>query len=73
MKILVFEEIPVNEFNKVGKLIEIIDKIELENNWKKRQKMLEFIELSKRVKGDVFAVMSILGGDLMKKFIIWMK
>lgn len=51
LKILVFEEIPVNEFNKVVVLIDIFDKIELENSWEKKTKyVLDFIELSKTCK-----------------------
>uniref|UniRef100_A0AB39JCR9 Uncharacterized protein n=1 Tax=Florenciella sp. virus SA2 TaxID=3240092 RepID=A0AB39JCR9_9VIRU len=51
MKILIFEEIPVNEFNKIVKLIEIISQIDLTNIWEKKvEKVLEFIELSKTCK-----------------------
>jgi hypothetical protein len=51
LKILIFEEIPVNEFNKIVILIDILCKIENTNNWEEKvQKVLNFIELSKTCK-----------------------
>ena len=47
LKILIFEEIPVNEFNKIVKLIDILSEIDSANIWEKKvEKVLEFIELS---------------------------
>ena len=51
LKILVFEEIPVNEFNKIVVLIEILEQIENADTWEEKvEKVLNFIELSKTCK-----------------------
>ena len=51
LKILVFEEIPVNEFNKIVVLIEILEQIENADTWEEKvEKVLKFIELSKTCK-----------------------
>tara|TARA_Y100000389_G_scaffold133707_1_gene131213 strand:+ start:1500 stop:2513 length:1014 start_codon:yes stop_codon:yes gene_type:complete len=51
LKILIFEEIIVSEFNKIVKLIEISNEIDNVNEWEKKvEKVLEFIEVSKRCK-----------------------
>ena len=51
LKILIFEEIVVGEMNKVLKLIEIINELKNISDWKKKiNKVLNFIEISKKCK-----------------------